>query len=99
MTEDERRERMIEMLEANHSFPGPFSIAVVTRNQDEVRESLRAAIEALLNEPLPEGDWTAQPSKTGRFVSHRLTIVCRDADHVMTIYAVIQSVQGVIQIL
>jgi putative lipoic acid-binding regulatory protein len=90
---------MIEMLEANHSFPGPFSIAVVTRNHDEVRVSLRAAIEALQSEPLPEESWVVQPSNTGRFVSHRLTIVCRDADHVLTIYAVIQSVQGVMQIL
>ncbi|MDZ4695081.1 MAG: DUF493 domain-containing protein [Deltaproteobacteria bacterium] len=99
MTEEERRARMIEMLEANHSFPGPFSLAVVTRNHDEVRDSLRATIEALLSEPLPEDAWVAQPSSTGRFVSHRVTMVCRDADHVLTIYAVIQSVQGVIQIL
>lgn len=87
------------MLEANHSFPGPFSLAVVTRNEAEIRSTLRSVIEAMLTDPLGDEHWMEQPSATGKFVSHRVTIVCRDADHVLTIYAAIQSVQGVIQIL
>jgi putative lipoic acid-binding regulatory protein len=99
VTEEERRARLIEMLEANHSFPGPFSLAVVTKNEDAIRTTLRSVIEAMLHDPLLDEHWVQQPSATGKFVSHRVTIVCRDADHVLTIYAAVQSVQGVIQIL
>jgi len=87
------------MLEANHSFPGPFSLAVVTKNEEEIRSTLRSVIASLLHEPLHDDHWVQQPSATGRFVSHRVTVVCRDADHVLTIYAAVQSVDGVIQIL
>ena len=99
MTDDARRERMIELLRSQHKFPGPFSLSVVTHQRDAVKIALRAAIEAELPAPLSDDAWQERPSKGGKYVSHRLVIECRDAEHVLAIYARIQAVEGVIQVM
>lgn len=99
MDDPERRARLIALLDANHRFPGPFSLAVVTHNRAEIRRALQFAIESELRVEIGDGAWQEQLSAGGRFVSHRVTVLCQDADQVLAVFARIHAVEGVLQVL
>jgi putative lipoic acid-binding regulatory protein len=93
------RERLIALLEANHRFPGPFFLSVITLNDDDVGAALRAAVDAGLEVPVPAGAWQVRASSGGRYTSHRVTIALRSADDVLALYERVRSVAGVVTML
>jgi len=95
----EARRRAIELLEANHDFPGDFTVSVIARNDDVVAEAVLAATAAGLNEPLGDAAHERHPSAHGKYVSHRLKGPCASAEAVLVLYARLRAVEGVITIL
>jgi putative lipoic acid-binding regulatory protein len=95
----EARRRAIELLEANHTFPGDISVSVIARNDDEVAARVLAAANAALAEPLPETAHERHPSAQGKYVSHRLNIPCASAEAVLDLFARLRAVDGVITVL
>ena len=95
----EARRRAIELLEANHDFPGDFTVSVIARNDDVVAEAVLAAVKAGLSEPLGEDAHERHPSAHGKYVSHRLKVPCASAEAVLFLYARLRAVDGVITIL
>jgi putative lipoic acid-binding regulatory protein len=90
-------ERLLALLESTHTFPGPFFLSVSTRNDPDVVVALRAAIEAGLD--TPGLDWETRESATAKYVSHRVSVPCTDADAVLALYARVRAVSGVVTIL
>jgi putative lipoic acid-binding regulatory protein len=97
--EEARRARAIDLLEANHTFPGDYTFSVVARNEQEVATAVLAAIEGALGRPLPPGSVDRRESAQGRYVSHRVTVTCLRADEVLAIYARVRTVDGVVSVL
>ena len=106
MSADERA-RAIALLEANHAFPTEYSISVIARNAEEVTMlvvSAAFADEEADEDSKEEGERRSRtherrPSSGGKYVSHRLTVRARDAEHVLVIYARLRAIDGVMTIL
>jgi putative lipoic acid-binding regulatory protein len=98
VSSDDDRQRAIELLEANHVFPGDYGLSVVAVNTDAVMASVLAATREETGELAPLTHET-RPSSGGKYVSHRLTVRCVDAAQVLRLYARLRSVDGVITVL
>jgi putative lipoic acid-binding regulatory protein len=96
-SEDDRaaRQRAIELLEANHQFPGNFSVSVISRNDDGVEAAVVTAAGAGLASDTHE----RKPSAGGKYVSHRLVVAVPDAGAVLDLFARLRAVDGVITVL
>jgi putative lipoic acid-binding regulatory protein len=99
VSEAEERARAIALLEANHVFPTEYELSVITHNAEEIAALVAAAaFEDGVGERLA-GAHERLPSSGGKYVSHRLTIRCEDAAHVLRIYARLRTIEGVLTIL
>lgn len=90
------RDRLLALLDANHSFPGPFFLSVITVNTDEVRVALREAVATGLAAAVPEDAWEIRTSAGGRYSSHRVTVRCESAADVLALYDRVRRVAGVV---
>ena len=94
---DDQRQRAIELLEANHVFPGPISVSVIGRNDPAVELAVLAA--AGLGEAPGADRHDRKESGGGKYVSHRLTVQCASAAEVLDLFARLRAVDGVITVL
>jgi putative lipoic acid-binding regulatory protein len=92
-------DRAIELLEANHEFPGPYSLSVIALAADEVTARVLAVVEGVLGAPPTADDHQRVPSSGGKYLSHRMTVQVSDARQVLAIYAGLREVQGVFTVL
>jgi putative lipoic acid-binding regulatory protein len=99
MSQTEERARAIALLEANHAFPTDYALSVIARNADEVAARVVAAAFEDDRAERPVGAHQTLPSSGGKYVSHRLTIRCEDAEHVLRVYARLRAIDGVLTIL
>ena len=99
MSDTEERARAIALLEANHSFPTDYALSVIARNADEIAALVIAAAFEDRAGMRPSGAHETLPSSGGKYVSHRLTIRCEDAEHVLRVYARLRAIDGVLTIL
>lgn len=95
----EERARALALLEANHVFPTDYGLSVIARNAEDVAALVVAA--AFEDGPAerPPSAHEQRPSSGGKYVSHRLTIYCTDAEHVLRVYARLRAIDGVLTIL
>src|SRR5512144_154225 len=91
--------RFRALLEARHTFPGPYFVCVIAVNDDEVCRAVRGAVDAVLEDAVPEAAWDMRSSSGGRYVSHRATVPCRSVDDVLALYERIRAVRGVLAVL
>jgi putative lipoic acid-binding regulatory protein len=90
---------MLALLESTHAFPCAFFLSVITLNRDDVRLALRVALEERVEAAIPDEAWETRTSSAGRYASHRVTLPCRSAEHVLGIYACARAVEGVVTVL
>jgi putative lipoic acid-binding regulatory protein len=93
----EEHSRAIALLEANHAFPTDYALSVIARNAEDVAAMVVAA--AFEDADRPAGAHQTLPSSGGKYISHRLTIHCEDAEHVLRVYARLRAIEGVLTIL
>jgi putative lipoic acid-binding regulatory protein len=96
---EQARQRAVDLLEANHTFPCEFSLSVIARNEAPVRDAILAAAAAVHGSPLPESAYSEKPSAQGKYLSHRLLVGCATADDVLRLYARLRAIDGVITVL
>jgi putative lipoic acid-binding regulatory protein len=99
VSDEAERARAIALLEANHTFPTEYALSVVARNAGEVAARVKAAAFEDVPAERPTGTHETLPSSGGKYVSHRLTIYCESAEHVLRVYARLRSIDGVLTIL
>lgn len=97
MNDDEKRS--LDLLEANHSFPGDFPLTVIALNSEEVTAALVRSIEEGLPGPLAEDARETRSSSGGKYLSHRLRVPCAAATDVIRLYARVRQVSGVVTVL
>ncbi len=97
MSDDEKRS--LDLLEANHTFPGDYPITVIALNSDDVTAALVESVQEGLAEPLAEAARETRSSSGGKYLSHRLRVPCASAADVIRLYARIRRVQGVVTVL
>jgi putative lipoic acid-binding regulatory protein len=98
VSDDEESARAIALLEANHQFPTDYALSVIAHSGDQITALIiQAAFEGDAA-PAPEAH-TTRPSSGGKYLSHRLTIHCADAQQVLRVYARLRTVEGVVTIL
>ena len=97
MSDDEKRS--IELLEANHQFPGEFPLTVIALNSETVTVALVQSVEEGLAAPLDEAARETRSSSGGKYLSHRLRVPCASAADVIRLYARVRRVEGVVTVL
>jgi putative lipoic acid-binding regulatory protein len=97
LTDEERR--TLELLEANHGFPGEYSLSVIAFNRPELTEAILLAVAEELGAPVSAEARQETPSAGGKYVSHRLRLSCREAAQVLRLYARLRRVDGVVTVL
>jgi len=88
----------IELLEANHKFPGQFPIKVIGTNTD----TFNKAIVQIFREELrldEDPEYSVRATKAGRHVSFSFSPTFESAQQVLGVYARINTVDGVVMIL
>jgi len=97
VTDDEKRS--LELLEANHAFPGDFPLIVIALNSDEVTAAVINAAQEGLPAPLPPDAHETRLSSGGKYISHRLRVPCAASADVIRLYARVRAVSGVVSVL
>jgi putative lipoic acid-binding regulatory protein len=94
------RARALALLEANHEFPSAYSLSVIALNAEHVALRIATTVfEDVAPEALPPGAHERRPSSGGKYVSHRLTVQVASAEQVLTLYAKLRAIDGVMTIL
>jgi putative lipoic acid-binding regulatory protein len=97
LTDDEKR--TIELLEANHSFPGDYPLVVIAHNADQITAAICASVAEELGAPVDDQARESRPSSGGKYLSHRLSVRCQEAADVVRLYARLRRVDGVVTVM
>jgi putative lipoic acid-binding regulatory protein len=92
------RQRSIDLLNANHVFPGDYPVSVIALNAEPVATALAAAASQGQPGPLSGEAHQVRPSANGKYVSHRFTLRVQDAEAVLDLYARLRAIDGVITV-
>jgi putative lipoic acid-binding regulatory protein len=98
-SDDDARQRAIDLLEANHVFPGEFSLSVIARSDATITDAILAGARHGLAEPLRPEAHQIKPSAGGRYLSHRLLVPCQSAADVLNLFARMRAIEGVVTVL
>jgi len=96
-TDDEARDKALELLRAHHTFPGTFEFRAVVL--PESKSATVAAAAAAVGGRDRIRDVTERRSSRGRYVSVRLSVDVDSAEAVLEVYAVLKAVRGVMTLL
>jgi uncharacterized protein len=88
--------QLLELLRAQHDFPGPFTFKVICRNIDGIAERIRAAAAGAVELVEPAAPARERASTGARFVSLTLDLVVRRPEHILELYRVLRGQDGVI---
>lgn len=97
MSDDEKRR--LDLLEANHEFPGDYPITVIALNSDAVTAALVESVQEGLAAPLGDEARETRSSSGGKYLSHRLRVPCESAADVIRLYERVRRVDGVVTVL
>lgn len=87
-----------DLLDMVHSFPCEFLIKVIgTMQNDFVNRVVTAVLTAEVSET--DINYTSRETATGRHASVSITVIVQSSDHVMSIYAAIRTVEGVVMVM
>ncbi len=96
---NQKRAEAIALLLATHTFPMEYSISIIAMSGDVITARVRAAVEAPLSLALPDDAYDLQPSKGGRYLSHRFRVPCHAPEAVLDLYARVRLVEGVVTVI
>ncbi|MEZ4235592.1 MAG: DUF493 family protein [Myxococcota bacterium] len=92
--EDDPRERALALLEAHHTFPGPYEFRVVMR--PPARGAVLGAVMSAAGSGAVLLDVSERASAAGNYLSLRLRVQLEGAERVLDVYEVIRAVDDVI---
>jgi uncharacterized protein len=85
----------IELLQANHKFPGPYLFKAIGRQEKGFVARVVAAVRDEMAEPI-DPPYKVRESAGGRHVSVSVEPVMQTAQQVLAVYRRIQSVAGLV---
>ncbi|HEY2902074.1 MAG TPA: DUF493 domain-containing protein [Polyangia bacterium] len=93
------RKRAIDLLEANHVFPGEFTLSAIALGNDTVTAAILKAAAGSPTEALLADAHEMVPSSGGKYISHRLRVFVQSAADVLDLFARLRAVEGVVTLL
>ena len=93
---DESHARDVALIDACFRFPCDFSLSVIANNEESVTAAVIAAATVGGQTPV---DHQRQPSKAGKYVSHRLEVRCTSAAEAHALRVKLRAIPGVINVL
>jgi len=93
--DSDERQRMVDLLESQHRFPGPFTFRVVVRpvSRAEVVTAM-AAVDDCVVASVDE-----RPSRKGTYLSLRVTAQLERAEVALDVYEVLQQLEAVLAVM
>jgi len=88
--------RDVALIDACFRFPCDFSFSVIANNDESVTAAVIAAATVGGQTPV---DHQRQPSKAGKYVSHRLEVRCASAAEAHALRVKLRALPGVINVL
>lgn len=87
-----------ELLDMVHSFPCEFLIKVIGAAENDF---INRVITAVISAEVAETDitYTSRETSGGRHASVSITLIAQSSGHVMSIYAAIRTVEGVVMVM
>jgi putative lipoic acid-binding regulatory protein len=95
----EDRDRLLALLQAQHTFPGEYYLSVITFTEETIFAALQAAIDEGLARPLDPASCERTASRTGKYTSHRFRVHCLAPEDVLALYDRVRRVTGVVNVL
>ena len=89
---------MVALIKANHHFPGPYHLSLVTLNEQAVVITVRALVEEGAR-PISDAHWELRQSSGGKYVSHRVKVHADTADEVVAIYERLWETTGLVSVM
>jgi putative lipoic acid-binding regulatory protein len=89
------RSSAIELLEANHTFPGPYLFKVIGRQESGFVARVVAAVRDEMAEQT-DPPYTVRETAGGRHVSVSLEPVMQTAEQVLAVYRRISTITGLV---
>jgi len=94
--DSESRERLSALLQAQHSFPGPYAFKVIFRNEPGRAEALVEAVCSATKLEEPQQPPTLRSSAGARFVSMSLELQVGNVEDVLAVYDVLSGRDDII---
>lgn len=89
--------RLLELLDAQHDFPGPYSFKIICRNTPGAPEGILAALKSETGLDLSSDGEDMRASRAGKYVSFRVVLEAKQAADVLAVYARLRVYDSVIQ--
>jgi len=93
--ESDERQRMVDLLESQHTFPGPYTFRVVVR--PAARAQVVTVLAAVDDCRVVQVD--EKPSRKGTYLSVRVTAELERADVALDVYEVLQQLEAVLAVM
>lgn len=90
------RQRLLELLRDQHSFPTAHRVQVIVRNEDATVDAVLVALAAQVTLEGEAIRHVRQPSRNGTYVSLRVHVPVAAAEDVLLIYERLGQLEGVI---
>ena len=88
----------IELLEATHTFPGPYTFKIIANHEPETLQSILTAIQKALNLSGPPSH-TSRLSESGKHASLTVELTLQNAQEVHLVYEVLAKTPGILLLL
>lgn len=90
----DERPLTLELIEARHNFPGPYTFKVIGEANAELPARVAECVRATLGLDAPP-DVSIKTAKGGRHESVTIEPTCPDAEAVLKLYASLRELSGV----
>ena len=95
MTEEETR--LLDLLDAQHDFPGSYSFKIICKNQPGAPEGIVAALRSETGLELSSDGEHMRSSRAGKYVSFRVVLRALHSADVLAVYDRLRTYDSVIQ--
>jgi len=89
-----KREEALELLEHQHTFPGPFDFRIVVRMGTQA--GVVSAISSVIGPDASVQDLTSRPSSKGTYEALVIRVQIGSAQQVLEVYELIQTLPDVV---
>ena len=94
--EQQESQRLRDLLESQHRFPGPYTFKVIYRSGDGMTARICAAISGVTGSEVHDDQFSVRESSSAKFLSMTVDIDMQSAQHVLDVYAVLSKVEDIV---
>ena len=93
---DLEKQRLRELLESQHHFPGSYTFKVIYRSEEGMTARICDAIGQATGIDIKEDDLSVRESSSANFLSMTLEIEVQSAQDVLDVYEVLSKVENIV---